>query len=270
MKLPVPLFFATALALLDLSARADVVLANSFESPSVTSRTPKAAGADFAKPDPSQPGEKQAWISFEDQPNIGEGGSVVAGLTREVAHTGTQSLFIEDAKLSAPYIGALFATRPIPIESGKTYKASLWGRNDAQKPLISGAAQLFLKIQIDFFTDEGKTETGESQYLLQPLPGGRGRPPVFPSNAWNCVGLRFTAPAEAKYATVSFRCDSSAERGAISGTIYFDDFTLETTAAPANPLLEQIVKETEALALPEIENETATPADSKPASSPKP
>lgn len=269
MKLPVPLFFAFALALPNLSARADVVFANSFETPSVTGRTPKAAGADIAKADPSKLGEPLAWSRFEDQPNIGEGGSVVAGLTREVAHSGSQSLFIEAAKLSAPYIGALFATRPIPIESGKSYKASLWGRNDAKKPLISGAAQLFLKVQVDFFTDEGKTDIGESQYLLQPLPGGRGRPPVFSANAWKCVGLRITAPAEAKYMTVSFRCDSSAERGAISGTIYFDDFTLETAAASANPSLEQIEKETEALVVPEIE-EGAKPADSKPAPSPKP
>jgi len=265
MKLPVPLFFAFALALPNLPARADVVFANSFETPSVTGRTPKAAGADIAKADPSKPAEKQAWSRFEDQPNLGEGGSVVAGLTREVAHSGSQSLFIEAAKLSAPYIGALFATRPIPIESGKSYKASLWGRNDAQKPLISGAAQLFLKIQIDFFTDAGKTETGDSQYLLQPLPGGRGRPPVFPSNGWNCVGLRFTAPAGAKYATVSFRCDSSAERGAISGTIYFDDFTLETAPAPSTPLLEQIEKETDALVVPDIEG-----ADAAPKPTPKP
>ena len=248
MKLLAPLFFASVLALPNLAARADVVFANSFESPAVTGRTPKAAGADITK------GEPQAWSCFEDQPNIGEGGSVIAGLTKEVAHTGSQSLFIEADKLSAPYIGALLTSRPIPIQSGKTYKASLWGRNDARNPLISGAAQLFLKIQVDFFTDEGKTDIGESQYLLQPLPGGRGRLPVFRSNAWNCVGLRFTAPAESKYMTVSFRCDSSAERGAISGTIYFDDFTLETAA----------------LVVPEIEGAGEQPAGSKPVSSPKP
>lgn len=257
MKLLVPLLFASALALPNLPAHADIVFANSFESPSVTGQTPKAAGADIAKADPSKPAEPLAWSRFEDQPNIGEGGSVVAGLTREVAHSGSQSLFIEAAKLSAPYIGALFVTRPIPVESGKSYKASLWGRNDAKKPLISGAAQLFLKIQVDFFTDAGKTETGDSQYLLQPLPGGRGRPPVFPSSAWNCVGLRFTAPAEAKYATVSFRCDSSAERGAISGTIYFDDFSLETATAPAGISPEQIEKDSEALSIPDID-ETGT------------
>lgn len=258
MKL-LPLLFVSALAAVPL--RAGVVFSNGFETPEVPARTPKSAGGDICKP-----GETQAWSRFEDQPNIGEGGSIVAGLTREAAHSGSQSLFIEAAKLSAPYLGALFATRPIAIEGGQTYKLTLWGRNDAKKPLISGAAQLFLKIQVDFFSDAGgKTEVGDSQYLLQPLPGGRGRPPVFPSNRWNSVGLRFTAPAGARTATVSFRCDSSAERGAISGTIYFDDFTLETSAVPAAPPLEQIEKDAEALTLPELDQNgnPVTPASKK-------
>ena len=126
----------------------------------------------MTKADASKP---RAWTRFEDQPNIGaEGGSVVAGLTNQYAHKGTQSLFIEASKLSVPYLGARFVTRPIPIEGGKYYKTSLWGRNDPQKPLIAAMAQLFLKVQIEFFTDEGKTETGDTQYLLQPLPGGKG------------------------------------------------------------------------------------------------
>jgi hypothetical protein len=257
-----PLLIATATALLNLPVQADIIFTNGFETPSVTGRTCKADGGDITKTDPAKPGGLEAWSRFEDQPNIGEGGSVVAGLTKEVAHTGTQSLFIEAAKLSAPYIGALFATRPIPVESGKSYRATLWGRNDPKKPLISGAAQLFLKVQVDFFTDEGKTDIGESQYLLQPLPGGRGHVPVFRSDAWNCVGMRFTAPPEAKYVTISFRCDSSAERGAISGTIYFDDFTLETAMAvppPPDSQPEQIEKEIEALNIPDTE-EPAAPA----------
>jgi len=267
MKFLVPLLFAVAI--IPLSSQADVVFENSFESPTVSGRTPKAAGADISKADASKPGEKRAWSSFEDQPNIGEGGSVVAGLTKEVAHTGKQSLFVEAAKLSAPYIGALFSTRPIGIEGGKTYKASLWGRNDAKKPLICGAAQLFLKMQIDFFTDEGQTETGESQYLLQPLPGSRGHAPVFVATAWNPVGLRFTAPPEAKFVVISFRCDSSAERGAISGSIYFDDFTLETASKLASDaMLEEIKKQAASVVLPD--SESAPEGDTKLAPTPKP
>jgi len=245
MKHLVPLLFATAILTPAFSASAGVVFEDGFETPVVTSRTPRANGGDISKPDPSKPGEKPAWSRFEDQPNIGaEGGGVVAGLTNQMAHKGTQSLFIEASKLSAPYIGALFVTRPIPIEGGKYYKASLWGRNDAKKPLIAAMAQLFLKVQVEFFTDEGKTETGETQYLLQPLPGGRGRPPTTPQTGWNPVSMRFGAPANAKFMVVSFRCDSSAEKGAISGIVYFDDFTVETDQKQsADDLLEQLIKD---------------------------
>lgn len=226
MNSPLLPLFALVLSVPVFSARADVVFETSFESPVVSGRVPKADGGN---PSLSKPGEKPVWRCFEDQPNLGaEGGSVVVGLTNQIARTGKQSLFVEVSKLSAPYIGALWVTRPIPIEGGKNYRAILWGRNDGQKPLCCATAQLFLKVQIDFYTDEGNTETGESQYLLQPLPGVSGRPPSIVSNAWNPLGLRFEAPAGAKFMVVSFRCDSSAEKGAITGSVYFDDFTVET------------------------------------------
>ena len=218
------------------TSRAGVVFETSFESPKVTGRTPKAAGGDIARADPSKPGEPPAWSCFEDQPNIGaEGGGVVAGLTNQIARTGTQALFIEAAKLSVPYLGALFVSHPIPIEGGKSYKASIWGRNDAANPLPGATAQLFLKMRVDFYTDAGMTETGESQYLLQALPGGKGRPPSIVATAWNCVSLCFGAPAAAKFLVVSFRCDANAERGDISGTVYFDDFTVATEPAQPAP-----------------------------------
>ncbi|MCX6967692.1 MAG: hypothetical protein NTZ46_07935 [Verrucomicrobia bacterium] len=231
MKHLAPLLFA-AVALSPASpAHAGVVFETSFESPAVTGRTPKAAGADISKP--SKPGEKPAWSCFEDQPDIGaEGGGVVAGLTNQVARTGTQALFIEASKLSVPYLGVLLVTQTIPIEGGRYYKINLWGRNDAQMPLVCAMAQLFLKMRVDFFSDEGITEIGESQYMLQPLPGGKGHAPLLVPTAWNPVEMRFGTPAAAKFMVVSFRCDSSAERGAISGTVYFDDFTVHDQQPP--------------------------------------
>ena len=233
MKYLVPFVFATVTLALAIPAGAEVVFENSFESPAVTLRTPRSAGGDISKEAVSQHGEKPAWRRFEDQPNIGAvGGSVVAGLTNEVARTGKQSLFIEATKLSAPYIGALFVTRPIPIEGGRYYTIALWARNDAKKPLVCAAAQLFLKMQVDFFTDEGRTETGDSQYMLQPLPGGKGHPPSILPVAWTPVGLNISAPPLAKFMVVTFRCDSSAEKGAITGGIFFDDFSVETRPPP--------------------------------------
>ena len=223
-------------------AHAGVVFETSFEFPAVAGRTPRAAGGDISVATPAKPGEKPAWSCFEDQPSSGaEGGGVTAGVTNQVARTGTQALFVEAASLSLPYLGALFVSQPIPIEGGKAYKACIWGRNDATTPLPAAPAQLFLKMRVDFYADEGKTETGESQYLLLPLPGGgKGRPPSIVASAWSPVGLRFEAPVEAKFLMVSFRCDAHAEGGNISGTVYFDDFTL--TAEPPQPASESAKK----------------------------
>ena len=242
MKHLASLLFAVAIFPPAPTSRAGVVFETSFEFPAVAGRTPRAAGGDIAKADPSKPDAQPAWSCFEDQPSLGvEGGGVVAGLTNQAARTGTQALFIEATKLSAPYLGALFVSRPIPVEGGKAYKASIWGRNDATTPLPLATAQLFLKMRVDFYTDAGKTETGESQYLLLPLPGGKGRPPSIVTTGWNCVGLRFSAPAGAKFLVVSFRCDANAERGDISGTVYFDDFTVATE--PSQPETEAGAKQ---------------------------
>ncbi|MEI6561901.1 MAG: hypothetical protein WCO68_07440 [Verrucomicrobiota bacterium] len=244
MKHLAPLLFAVAILPPALVSHAGVVFENSFEFPAVTGRTPRAAGGDISKANPAKPVDTQpAWSCFEDQPNIGaEGGGVVAGLTNQVARTGTQALFIEATKLSLPYLGALFVSRLIPVAGGKSYKASIWGRNDATNPLSLATAQLFLKMRVDFYTDEGKTETGESQYLLLPLPGSKGRPLSIVTTGWNCLGLRFSAPAGAKYLVVSFRCDANAEQGDISGTVYFDDFTVATE--PLQPGAEGVSKPT--------------------------
>ncbi|MDD5350334.1 MAG: hypothetical protein PHQ12_09010 [Chthoniobacteraceae bacterium] len=228
MKSVLPLLAAAALPAQPFAASADVIFHDGFESPPVTGRTPKAAGGDPSKPDPANPGKTPAWSRFEDQPNLGEAeGRIVAGLTDQAARTGRQALFVEATRLSAPFLGALFITRPIRVEGGACYKACIWGCNDPVKPLGS-PAQLFFKIQVDFFSDDGKTEVGESQYLLQPLPGGKDRPPLLLSTEWRPVAIRFTAPAQARTMTLSFRCDSRAEKGTVTGAVFWDDITVET------------------------------------------
>jgi hypothetical protein len=250
MKHLASLLFAVAILPPALISHAGVVFETSFEFPTVRGRTPKAAGGDMAKVDPSKPGEKPSWSCFEDQPNLdAEGGGVIAGLTDQVARTGTQALFIEATRLSVPYLGALFVSRPIPIKGGECYKAGIWGRNDATTPLLPAKAQLFLKMRVDFYTDEGETETGESRYLLLPLPGGKGRMPSIVTTAWTALSLRFVAPAAAKFLVVSFRCDANAERGDISGIVYFDDFTVAAEPEPPSqkipePATEGAVKPT--------------------------
>lgn len=233
MNSQIPLLLVLLAPALPLLAQ-DVIFETSFEAPAVSGRVPKSAGGDPSKTPPSRPAQEPAWQRFEDQPNLGaEGGSVVAGLTNRMARTGQQSLFVEASRLSAPYIGAQWVTRAIPVKPGHPYRVVLWGRNDVQQPLRGGSAQLFLKIQVDFYTDDGLTETGESQYLLLLLPGGNGREPFIAGNVWLPLGFAFEAPAGAKTMTVSFRCNSSAEKGAVSGLVYFDDFSV--TAEPPRP-----------------------------------
>lgn len=232
MKSVLPFLAAAALPAQPFAAYAGVVFQDSFESPLVTGRTPKAAGGDPTKPNPAKPGEAPNWSRFEDQPDLGEQGSgIVAGLTNQRARTGRQALFVDATHLSAPFLGALLVTRLIPVVGEACYKACIWGCVDPQKPL-DAAAPLFLKIQVDFFSDDGKTEVGESQYFLQPLPGGRGRPPCLLSTEWRPVSIRFAAPAQAKTMILSLRCNSSAEKGAVTGAVYWDDFTVETDTPP--------------------------------------
>ena len=234
------LLFASLLVLLmasTLSARAGcvVLFESGFESPPVSGRTPRSAGGDPSQSRPAHPGEA-VWQRFEDQPNLGaEEGSVVAGLTNEIARTGAQSLFIEASKLCAPYIGAQWVTRPIPVEGGKSCRVNFWGRNDAKNPLVSEPAQLLLRLQVDFFAADGATEVGSSQYLLLPLPGFCGHMPMIVPDEWSPLGFEFKVPAGARSMRVSFRCDSRSDKGSISGVAYFDDFSVTEEPPERSP-----------------------------------
>jgi len=245
-----PILFSLILALSVSSAFAEtgVVFESSFEAPVATAvRSPKANGGNIS----SHEG-KPDWAQFEDQPaatpqpatmpaSDGTGaltgtaavtgtapsrGGIVAGLTTDMARSGEQCLYIEAKSLSVPYAGVAFASVPIRIVPGKEYIVGIWGRNDAKTPLVSAAPQLFLKLQVDFFSDAGTTQTGDSEYLLQALPGSPGYPPTFVPDNWRQLRKRVVAPADANYMTITYRCDSSPDKGSLGGTMYFDDVTV--------------------------------------------
>lgn len=232
MKSVFPLLAAAALPAQPFAAHAGVIFHDGFEFPAVTGRTSKAAGGDPARPDSAHPASTPAWSRCEDHPRLGsEGGGIVAGLTEGCARTGRQALFVEAARLDAPFLGALLVTRPIAVEGGGLYRACLWGLNDPGRPLTGGGARLLLSIQVDFFAGDGRTEAGESRYFLQPLPGAAGRPPVLVSSQWQPVAIRFAAPPQARLMVVSLRCHACTENGAVTGAVCWDDFTVETAAA---------------------------------------
>ena len=240
-----PLVFALTLASLTpfVLAETGVVFESSFETPAaIEPRTPKSKGGTIANQ-----GKKPEWLQFEDQPVAvpaaalepqpaagsgtasvsSSGGGIVAGVTSEMARTGEQCLYLEANQLSVPYAGIAFSSAPIKIVPGKEYIVGIWGRNDPKKPLVAGSPQLFLKLQVDFFSDEGVTQTGDSEYLLQALPGSPGYTLTFVDGAWRQLRKRVVAPADASHMIVTYRCDLSPDKGSVSGVMYFDDVTVE-------------------------------------------
>lgn len=214
-------------------AEPGLVFQSSFEAPVVGGRTPKANGGDIANQ-----GEKPEWVAFADDPIAGltthrphasgtNAGGIIAGVTNNMARTGDQSLFVEAKHLSVPYEGVVLGSAPIRIVPGQEYMVGIWGRNDASNPLTAALPQLFLKLQIDYFSDAGVTQVGDSDYLVEPMPGSPDQPPIFTNSAWRQIKRRIVTPENAKYMTVIWRCESSPDPGSVSGVMYFDDVTVE-------------------------------------------
>ena len=243
-------------------AETGVVFESSFEAPVIqTARLPKALGGNIVNQ-----GAKPQWLQFEDQPvavpmvttdeaqpagakppttGTTAGGGIVAGIAADLARTGEQSLYLQADKLSVPYAGVVFSSAPIRVLPGKEYVVGIWGRNDPKNPLAAGSPQLYLKLQVDFFGDEGVTQTGDSEYLLQALPGGVGYEPTFISAAWRQLRKRVVTPADANYMVVTYRCDLSPDKGSVSGAMYFDDVTVEGEVPASDSKLVPVAKKSE-------------------------
>ncbi len=222
------LILASALLTPLAPASARIVEADSFETPQVASRTPKAAGGDPSLT-ATPPGAPPFWQCLEDQPTIGcDGGSLVAGLSNEQARSGTQALYIEARHLCAPFIGVQWATRPLAIRANRYYSVTLWGRSAPGLPGQPPAPPLYLNVRVSFFCDKGEQETGESVYLVIPLQGPAKK--GINATTWTPLRFGFEAPSGAKYMTVNYQCDGRASREAINGTVYFDDFSVSEEA----------------------------------------
>ena len=214
------------LACLQISAGgllADDILSNlgGFEQPTVSARTPKEKGGD-----PSVTGERGLFWSFSHRHGE-KGGSLTAGLSNETSRSGSQSLYVEAEKFSARYEGAGIQTNPIPVVPGHTYKLSIWGKMDAKNPFVIQNRPIYLKMQTDFLAADKTTQTGETVYLVQPIPGTKNRDPFFNEKTWTEFGTEFATPADAAYEVVTWRWESGSETGDTSGVIYFDDFTIQ-------------------------------------------
>ena len=220
-----------------------------FEQPTVTVRSPKEKGGD-----PSITGEHGLFWSFSHR-HGDKGGTLTAGLTNETSHSGKQALYVEADKFSARYEGAGIQTNPIPILPGHTYKMSIWGKMDSKKPFDIQNRPIYLKMQTDFLGSDKNTQTGETVYLVQPIPGTKNRDAFFNDKNWIEFGTEFTTPTDAAYAVVTWRWESGSETGDASGVIYFDDFTIQGDM-PAQPIIKVVEKD------PALSPEEPAPAES--------
>ena len=220
-------FIASLLALAGSAGAADLLSGGSFEQPLVHERTPQEKGGD-----PKGARDRQ-WIAFDHK--LGDqGGKLFAGLSNEKARTGSQSLYLEFEHLSQPYQGATLQSRVFPVAPGAPYRISIWALLDAKNPLKAEGRIPFVKLQIDFYNQDGTEPAGESVYAVQPIPGTKNRPALFNSEKWAEFFAEATSPADAGFAQITWRWETSAAEGEANGAVFFDDAKFEGPPAP-NP-----------------------------------
>jgi hypothetical protein len=202
----------------------------SFELPRVQARMPKLKGGNFLL------FTSDEWMDFHGEPDSSHG-SLVLGLTNEVARTGRQSMYIEFSKLKKPRAEAMLVSQLIPVKPDKPYRVGLWGRMDKKQPLTLDQPLPALRLQIDFFQPDGETQTGDQVFRVQPMPGSRDRPPFFISKEWREYYADMQTPEDAGYLKITWSWTSPQELGEINGVMYFDDATLigEKVEVPEEP-----------------------------------
>jgi hypothetical protein len=225
------LFAVSTALLLFLSAAhaapAEEVMQNGgFELPVVKARTPNESGGN-----PVNGGVQSLWQSFNIISNPA-GGVLSAGLTNEIARTGTQSFFLKFDNVSLSYQCGILIAMPVPVMPSSPYRVSLWGRLDKTNPLILGDRQSYLRIQIEYFAADGETPVGDPEYKIQPLPGSKNRDPLFTADKWNEFFMDITTPADAAFIGLSLKVETGPNPGKTNGIIYFDDFSIRGEPSP--------------------------------------
>jgi hypothetical protein len=202
----------------------------SFELPRVQARTPKLKGGNFLL------FTSDEWMDFHGEPDSSHG-SLVLGLTNEVARTGRQSMYVEFNKLNKPRAEAMLVSQLIAIKPDQPYRAGLWGRMDKKQPLTLDQPLPSLRLQIDFFQADGETQTGDQVFRVQPMPGSRDREPFFVSKEWREYYADMQTPEDAGFLKITWSWTSPQEAGEINGVMYFDDATLigEKVEVPEEP-----------------------------------
>jgi len=220
-------------------ARAAELLSDGgFEMPALTERTARDKGGD-----PSNGNKGPTWTAFLFTPNetdlIGTAnakptGQFTAGLTNEIAHSGKQSFFIEYNHASEPGLGAMLQSRLIPIAPRQSYRASIWGRLDEKNPILGGVGKRlpYLKLEVEFYSQNGVQSVGNAVFNVQPIPGTPTRPPFFTADKWREFVTDFRTPDGAIFARLTWQWEAGSSKGEINGVAFFDDASLTGPAAP--------------------------------------
>jgi hypothetical protein len=202
----------------------------SFELPRVQERKPKLKGGNFLL------FTSDEWMDFHGEPDSSHG-SLVIGLTNEVARTGRQSMYVEFSKLRKARAEAVLASQLIAIKPDQPYRVGIWGRMDKKQALTLDQPLPMLRLQVDFFQSDGETQTGDQVFRAQPMPGSRDRPPFFVSKEWREYYADMQTPEDAGFLKITWSWTSPQEPGEINGVMYFDDATLvgEKVEVPEEP-----------------------------------
>ncbi len=207
------------------SAEGNNLLENgSFEQPEVSTRT--AVNTDAHPELLPEAGFWERMLSEETD----EGGKATIGLTQEIARTGKQSLYVNYRKVTATQREALLTTKPIPVQGGRNYRASMWGRIDRDRPLALDERRLEMWVEAHFLAPDGKTQVGEPINGLNFIPGiaipAGTRVLTLLCNKWKESSAEFSVPEGASFVRLYWLWNSGPDEGETDGIVFWDDASL--------------------------------------------
>ena len=239
MRLPAILVAAAALPAFAAEPPPINLIQNpSFEAPAIKGQTPELEGGNPGK---VPEGTATSWTHFQAPLSAQEkdGGKIAVGLTNQIARTGKQSVFVDFQKVSATRRNSFLMTDVLPCKAGQRYRIGLWGRIDRKRPLTLDQRRAVLRVEVEYFSADQETQTGETDYRTQMIPGSLNRL-LFSSTKWNEYYTTVRTPEDAAFIKVAFYWEPNREDGAVDGQIYFDDGSITEVAgggsrAPLDP-----------------------------------
>jgi hypothetical protein len=232
----------------------DLLKNRSFEEPAVNGRLSAKEGGTPAKADESN----TVWTRLEVIKPDKEGeGKFTVGLTNEFAHTGKQSIFVDLDKVTGINRRSYLMSELLPVKPGNTLDQRL----------------LYMKLECEFFTPDMESQAGDIQHRSMLIPGNSKRI-YFVSNRWTEYETEVRIPRAAGWMKVTFRWETTRQKGMTDGTIYFDDASV--TLVPGEGSLIPIDEsdaakpEPDEAAMEEEAAEGKTPPPAAPGVSPTP